>query len=91
MKITKERVQNVVENATDVIRFNEDDEPNKYGETDKMSAIMWLVENEKDFEDADFETNDDDWVYYLWYKSMYDDMVKARGGKKPVIVHYFND
>lgn len=91
MKITDERVQHVMENAAKIIRFGEDDKPNKYGETEKMAALNALVENGKDFEDADFETNDDDWIYYAWNKSMYDDMVKANGGKKPVVVHYIND
>ena len=57
MKITDERVQHVMENAAKIIRFGEDDKPNKYGETEKMAALNALVENGKDFEDADFETN----------------------------------
>lgn len=91
MEISDERVQYVMENAATVIRFGEDDKPDKYGETNKMSALNYLVENRKNFEDADFETTDDDWIYYAWNKSLYDEMVKANGGKKPVIVHYIND
>ena len=57
----------------------------------KMGAISGLVENGMDFNDADFETSDDDWIYYLCEKAEYDAIKEAHGGKKPVVVHYIND
>ena len=80
-----------MDHAIELIRSDKDDEPNKYGETKKMCSISFLVENEKDLDEADFEMNDDDEIYYFDTLIMYEGMKKARGEIKPVIVHYIND
>ena len=89
--IDKSRVQYVMDHADKLIRFGKDDEPNKYGMTKKMLAISDLVENEKDLDDANFDVNGDDEIYYYTTLMFYEDAKKANGDKKPVICHYIND
>ena len=74
-----------------MVQFNKRDKPNKYGETRKMIAINDLVESEKTLEDAWFELNEEDKEYYESKKWMYDLLKEANGGKKPIILHYFNE
>ncbi len=80
-----------MENVEQYVRFGEDDVPNKYGDTRKMLAIMKIVEDEQDPDDADFEWTEEDLMYYWYNQENYLETKKAHGGKKPVIVHYIND
>jgi len=50
-----------------------------------------LVEAEKKIWEADFDVDDYDIIYFIISWCDYQEMKKASGGKKPVIVHYIND
>ena len=81
----------VMSNVREYVKFGKDDEPNKYGETKKMIAISDIVESEKEPREADFEWMTEDIMYYCYCLRNYLDCKEAKGGKKPVIVHYIND
>ncbi len=85
------RFNEVMHNIEKLVRFGKDDKPNKYGETKKMIAISDIVEGEKEPREADFEWSQEDIMYYYYCLRNYLDCKEANGGKKPVIVHYFND
>ena len=72
-----------------MVRFDENDRENKYGETGKMIAINDLIESGKTIEDAWFEVNEEDLQYYKSQKEIWDEI--RDGDELPVIVHYIND
>jgi hypothetical protein len=86
-----ERFDDVMSNVREYVKFGKDDKPNKYGETKKMIAISDIVEGEKEPREADFEWTQEDIMYYYYCLRNYLDCKEAKGGQKPVIVHYIND
>ena len=73
------------------VRFGKNDEPDKYGFTKKMHAILDLVDDEKTLEDADFEVNEADKEYYNESKMWSDLAASFNGGKRKKMERFLND
>ena len=81
----------VLENPAKYVNYEEDDKPNQYGDTRKMLDIYDIVENEKDPDKTKIIWDEPSIMFYWHYWADYEEMKKAKGGNKPVIVHYIND
>ena len=80
-----------MEECAEKVRYGKDDEPDKYGYTKKMLAILDLIEHDKTLDDADFEPTKDDINYYELEKA-FDEMGKEmNGGKRKHKVRFIND
>jgi len=73
-----------------MVQYNENDTPNKYGETKKMQAIWELIYTGKTLDDADFEPTKEDREYYDGKKMCYE-AVKRIKGHDFRFEHFIND
>ena len=69
------------------IKFGKDDKPDEYGATKKMYAIFKLVDEGKTLDDADFEVNEYDRLFFKLEKENSD--LVAEKGQKPI--RFVND
>ena len=74
-----------------MVRYDENDKPNKYGYTLKQDRIWSLVNDERPLEEADFTPTDEDRAYYEECKWTFDLVNEGNRGKKKRVITFFND
>ena len=62
-----------------LVKYDEKDQPDKYGFTKKMHTIWDLVEDGKSVGDGDFKPTDADRAFYDRYKRLFEFEKKQRG------------
>ena len=74
-----------------MVRFDENDVPNKYGFTDKQNAIWELMEDGKSLDEADFKVTEEDREYYRECKWESDLINEGNTGRRKRVIRFFNE